>query len=89
MPEARAQRQVVAAPAVTEHLDVARVGHPQAFEDLDRGGLAGAIRAEQAEALAGADLEVEAPDGMDVAVVLEQTATKKGRVSGHDGKRPD
>ena len=63
MPSRARKREAVAAPAVAEHLDLAGVGRPEPLEDLDRGGLAGAVRAEHAEALAGADLEVEAPDG--------------------------
>ena len=42
------------------------------LQDLDRRGLAGAVRTEQPEALAGADLEVEAVDGRDVAVALDE-----------------
>ena len=47
------------APAAAEHLDLARVRRGEPLADLDRGRLAGAVRAEQPEALAGADLEVE------------------------------
>ena len=42
----------VAVPPLPEHLDLAGVGGEQAFEDLDGGRLAGAVRPEQAEALA-------------------------------------
>jgi hypothetical protein len=34
----------------------------QTFENLDGRGLAGAVRSEQAEALAASDLEIEAVD---------------------------
>ena len=47
-----AQRLRIGRPAEPEHLDVARVGLRQPFADLDRRGLAGAVRTEQAEALA-------------------------------------
>ena len=57
-----------------EHLDLARIGVEQAFEDLDGRRLAGAVRAEQAEALAARDLEIEAVDGDDVAVALDEAA---------------
>ena len=63
-----------AAPAEAEHLDLAGVRLEQPLEDLDGRRLAGAVRAEQAEALAGRDLEVEAGDGDDVAVALLQAA---------------
>ena len=53
---------VVMAPPPAQHLDVARGGGEQALQDFDRGRLARAVRAEQAEALAAADLEVEAVD---------------------------
>ncbi len=72
--EPAAQRQAVASPPIAEHLDVTGVGVPEAFEDLDGRRLAGAVRAEHAEALAGADLEVEPGDGNDIAVFLDQAA---------------
>ena len=49
-------------------------GIAEAFEDLDRRGLAGAVRTEHAETLAGADLEIEAGHRGDVAVTLGQAA---------------
>jgi hypothetical protein len=63
------------APRCPQDLDVARVRCRQPFEDLDRRGLAGAVRSEQAKALAGADREVEARDGDDVAETLGQRPT--------------
>ena len=51
---------VVAAPAQAEDLDLAGGRGEQPFEDLDRRGLAGAVGAEQAEALARLDGQVEA-----------------------------
>jgi hypothetical protein len=45
----------------------------QAFENLDRGCLAGAIGTEQAENLAWLDLEVNSLHGMDLAVGLFET----------------
>jgi hypothetical protein len=45
-------------------------GRPaEALEDLQRRGLAGAVRAEQREDLAAADLEAEAGDGVEAATV--------------------
>ena len=58
------------------------------LEDLDRGGLAGAVRAEQAEALAGAHLEVEAVDGDHVAVALHQAGAAE-RDPRHRGVSPE
>src|SRR5262249_43778973 len=60
--KALAQGRLVLAPAEAEHLDLARRGLEQALEDLDGGGLAGAVGAEQTEALAGLDGQVEGPD---------------------------
>ena len=45
-----------------------------AFEDLDGRGLAGAVRAKQAEDLARADGEVDALKGLEVAVGLAEGA---------------
>jgi hypothetical protein len=55
-------------------LDVTLVGGSQAFENLDCGGLAGAVRAEHSETLSAADLEVQAGDGHRVAVALDQSS---------------
>ena len=62
---------------LAEHLDLAAVAVAVALEDLDRRRLAGAVRAEQAEHLAGADLEVDAADA------------PRGRRSSCGGPRPD
>ena len=59
---------------------LAAVGRSQALEDLDRRRLAGAVRAEQAEDLAGRDVEVDPVDRPDVAVLLDQTADPDDRV---------
>ena len=50
--QAGAQRQAVAVPALAQDLDLAVVRLVEALADLDGGGLAGAVRAEQAEAFA-------------------------------------
>ena len=73
------QRVVVGAPAHAEDLDVAGVRLDQAFEDLDGGRLAGAVRPEQAEALPCPHLEIEAGHGDDVAVSLVQAAAHERR----------
>ena len=55
-----------------EHLDGARVGRAQAFQDLDRGRLAGPVGTQHPEDLASRDLEGDPVDGFDVPVVLLQ-----------------
>src|SRR5580765_6309764 len=83
-PEARAQAAVVAAPpTLAQHLDLTFVGCGQAFKDLDRRRLARAVGAEQAEALAAAHFEVEAADGDDVGIALDETVTADGEAT-HD-----
>ena len=79
MPSRCLQRAVVRAPAQAEHFDVARVRLEQPLEDLDGRRLAGAVRAEQAEALARPHLEVEARDGHDVAIALVEPAAQDRR----------
>jgi hypothetical protein len=73
------ERSGVGFPAQAEHLDIARVACREAFADLDRGGLARAVRPEQAEALAGSHLEIEAVHGDDVLVRLAQIANAQHR----------
>src|SRR5580658_1120356 len=51
-----------------------RGGIRQGAQNLDRGGLAGAVRTEKPEGLADGDLEVDAADGLDLAVLLGQRA---------------
>jgi hypothetical protein len=50
-----------------------------AFEDLDGGGLAGSIGTEEGEHLAGLDRQVDAIDGAQIAVTLDETADFDGR----------
>ena len=59
---------------VAEDAHLAGVVVAVAFEDLDGRGLAGAVRPEQAEDLAGAHGEVDALEGLEVAVGLAQAA---------------
>ena len=65
-----------------EHPDLAGVGLAEALEDLDGRRLAGAVRAEQAEDLARADLEADAVNRLDLAIVLLQVAYTDDRVGG-------
>ena len=75
------QRLRVALPRAAEHLDLAGVTVDQPLADLDGRGLAGAVRAEQAEALLRADVEVDAVDRHDVAVRLPEVANDERDVS--------
>jgi hypothetical protein len=56
------------------HPDPARVGDAQALDALDGGGLAGAVRAEDAEDLALLDAEGDTVDDGSAAVGLAQVA---------------
>jgi hypothetical protein len=53
-------------------VDAAGVGAEKGGDDADRGGLAGAVRAQQAEDLALADGERDAVDGDGVPVALDE-----------------
>ena len=55
-----------------EDADRAAGRRPEALQDLQRGGLPRAVRAEQAEHLAVADVEVHAPQHLGRAVALPQ-----------------
>ncbi len=68
------ERPLAAAGVEAEHGDLAAVALPVALEDLDRRRLAGAVRAEQAEDLAGRDLEVDPAHRLDAVVRLAQAA---------------
>src|SRR5262249_21251315 len=73
---------VVAAPAQAEGFDVAGGGLRESLDDLDGGGLAGAVGAEQAEALAGLDGQIESADrfhGGAAVIALEQVRTADRR----------
>ena len=71
--------QVVGVHGLAEELRLAFGGGKQAGEHLHRGGLAAAIRAEEAEDLAAADGEAHAIDGGEAAEAL-------GEVRGLDGR---
>ena len=57
-----------------QHLDLAAVARPVALEDLDRGRLACAVGAEQAEDLAGPEVEVDPLQRLELAVALAEAA---------------
>ena len=90
MPRRDRSASAVARPLHAEDLDGAGVGREEPFADFDGRGLSGAVGAEETEALAGADLEVERVDGDDVGVGLTETANRerewRSGSSGHRGK---
>ena len=59
----------------------------QTLEDLERGGLAGAVDTEEREDPPGVDLEGDAPDGGEVAVAADQAGHLDGR-RGHPLREP-
>ena len=61
-----------------EHLGAPRVGPQDRGEDAHRGGLAGAVRAEQPEHGAGRHREVDAVEGDDVAEPLLESFDDDG-----------
>ena len=59
-------------------------GRSQEAEDgVDDGGLAGAVRTEEGDGLAGGDLQVQVVDGEHVAVADREAGDGQGRGSGH------
>jgi hypothetical protein len=64
--------------AVAQHLDLALVGDRLGGEEPHRGGLAGAVGSEQADAGAVGHREVQAGDGGDVAVALHDAVKVDG-----------
>src|SRR6266508_3907141 len=69
---------------VSSHVGGARRRLSESAEHLDRGRLASAVRAEEAERLAGGHREVDAPHGLNLAVPLLQPPHADG---GHAGFR--
>jgi hypothetical protein len=57
-----------------EHEDVTIVRSIETLTDLDGGSLAGAVRAQEAEAFSRIDLEIEAVDCYDILVGLTEIA---------------
>jgi hypothetical protein len=71
-----------------EDADRAGRRRPEALQDLQGGGLARAVRAEQAEYLAGADVEVDATQHLSGAEGHLQAADLDGEAIGHRGRVP-
>jgi len=65
----------------------AAVGIAQAFQDFDSAGLAGTVRAEQAEHFAFADTKADAANGFDVTVALDEIFDSNNGF-GHKEKLP-
>ncbi len=63
-----------------EDRHLAAVALAVALEDLDDGGLAGPVGAEQGEHLTAPHLEVDAPDRLEAPVGLGQTPNRDGNV---------
>src|SRR6185437_16136708 len=82
---AAANGVVVLLPAQAEDFDFAGSGFEESLGDFEGGGLAGAVGAEQAEAFAALDVEIEAADRFDGRLAgegLGQVATADGRGHG-------
>src|SRR5207245_6504007 len=65
----------------------ASCGIAQAFQDFDSAGLAGTVRAEQAEDFAFADAKADAANGFDVTVALDEIFDSNNGF-GHKEKLP-
>src|SRR5690349_21395401 len=74
--DALAQLTRILLPCQAEDLDVAAVGRCEAFENLDRRRLAGAVRPKQTEALAAPHRQIQTINGFHVGVVLPEVATR-------------
>ena len=75
---------------LAEDADLAGVGRAEALQDLDGGGLAGAVGPENGDDLAAVDLEVDAAHDLAVAVGLAQAAdADHRRALGAAGGRGD
>ena len=73
-----AERRLVFVPAHAEHFDLAARRRIEALEDLAGRGLPRAVRPQKSEALPAANLEIEAVDGGDVVVPLDEAAAADG-----------
>src|SRR5687767_262938 len=73
-----AKLALLGGPAPAEHLDLARRGLEQALADLDRRGLARAVRPEQPKALPRSYLEIECVDSHHITVSLVELANGEG-----------
>src|SRR3954462_10478534 len=87
-PEPLPQSRSVRSPPESEHLDFSSVRGRQPVADLNCRRLAGAVQAEEAEALAGLDLQLYTVDGHDVLVGFPQPADVQGGSTGRIRHEP-
>ena len=78
----------VGVPVHAEQFDIAGIGSGEAFADFDGRSFSCAAGAEEAEAFAGANFEVETVDGDDVLVGLAQTCDAKCGLGNDGGHGP-
>jgi hypothetical protein len=78
--EAFAKLAPVALPGGVKDLHFSCVRFREPLEDLDRRRLASSVGPEETEALAAANLEIEAVDGHHVGIALHQSVTADGGV---------
>ncbi len=74
-------------PLAAEHGDSPGVGLGETFADLDRRGLPRAVGTQEAEALPGLDLEVEAINRAGLSVELSEPVDGNGGWNRHGGAR--
>src|ERR1035438_4376038 len=78
-PQPLAHLALILAPAVPQNRHLPRSRREQAFEDFNGCGLPRPVRPEQAKALAGLDLQVQATHGLDFAIIgLAQVTALNG-----------
>ena len=82
------QRPHVAHRIEPQHADDAAVGRAQPFDALHRGGLAGAVGADEAEDLALVDVEAHTVDRDGAAVGLAEILDADDGVAGHEAGGP-
>ena len=82
-PDAALQLRPLTAGIHSEYADVAVVAGPVALENLDRGGLARTVRAQQREHLAVADRQVDTPDNRRARVGLHQAVNVNRQPARH------
>ena len=79
--DARANRALILANIETGDLRDSRGGSDQRAKDADGRRLAGAVRAQETEDLAGMDVKVDASHGLDLAVGLDEVTNADHRLA--------
>src|ERR1035437_7819601 len=69
-----------------EHTDLTACALPEAFQNLNRGRLSGAVGAEEGKDLAPTDLEIDAPYRLERAVAFTQPAHGNHRLPSGSGR---